>query len=162
MIRLWKDLWKLLIMENIDCLFYLSVIVIFPPQNNCINIYSFKLFMNVLIQSLCHAHYGSLVRHGISSVVFIWLQGYITEHTTVAENFLFIFTTCRMFSLTPLSRALLEKLINNTQPVISLFVIRRFIAMFTRAYHWVLSWARWIQSTYSHSISVTSTLVLSF
>jgi hypothetical protein len=30
---------------------------------------------------------------------------------------------------------------------------RRFIAVFTRASHWIVSWARWIQSTLSHPIS---------
>jgi len=32
----------------------------------------------------------------------------------------------------------------------------RFITVFTSAHHWSLSWARWIQSTTSHAISVRS------
>jgi hypothetical protein len=36
------------------------------------------------------------------------------------------------------------------------------ITMFTRAYHWSLSWATWIQSTPHHPISIRSTLILSF
>jgi len=37
----------------------------------------------------------------------------------------------------------------------------RFITMFTRAHHLSLSWARWIQSTTSHTISLRSILILS-
>jgi len=36
-----------------------------------------------------------------------------------------------------------------------------FIIMFTRACHWCLSWARWIQSTPSHHTSPRSILILS-
>jgi hypothetical protein len=67
-------------LKNISCLFYLSAIMILFHQKNYINMYSFKLIMNVLIQCLCHAHYVSLVRHCILPVVFIWLQGYIMWH----------------------------------------------------------------------------------
>jgi len=35
-----------------------------------------------------------------------------------------------------------------------------FITVFTRAHHWFLSWARCIQSTSSHPISLTSILLL--
>jgi hypothetical protein len=38
---------------------------------------------------------------------------------------------------------------------------RRFNTVFTRALHWSLSWARWIQSKPSHPISVRSILILS-
>jgi hypothetical protein len=38
---------------------------------------------------------------------------------------------------------------------------RRFITMFTKALHWSLSWARSIQSTPSHPISLRSILILS-
>jgi hypothetical protein len=124
----------------------------FPPKN-CINMYSFKLIMTVLIQCLCHAYYVSLVRHCILSFVFIWLQGYITEHVTVTQNIPFKWTTCQMFSLTPWSGALLEKLINSNQPVKSFFGIRRFVTAFTRAR---------IQSACSHRIPVTSILMLLF
>jgi len=37
----------------------------------------------------------------------------------------------------------------------------RFIAMFTRPSHWTLSWNRYIQSTFSHSISLRSIIILS-
>jgi len=37
---------------------------------------------------------------------------------------------------------------------------RRFITVFTRAPHWSLSWARWIQSATSHLISLRSILLL--
>jgi hypothetical protein len=39
---------------------------------------------------------------------------------------------------------------------------RSFIIVFTRARHWFLFWARRIQSTASHPISLRSTLILSF
>jgi len=35
-----------------------------------------------------------------------------------------------------------------------------FITVFTRARHWSLSWARWIQSTPSHHTSLISSLIL--
>jgi len=38
----------------------------------------------------------------------------------------------------------------------------KFITLFTRACLWSLSWARWIQSTPSHHISLRSILMLSF
>jgi hypothetical protein len=58
--------------------------------------------------------------------------------------------------LTPWGKVLLEK-----PPVVQLLKYfptfcgtRRFITMFTRARHWSLSWARWIQSTPPHPISL--------
>jgi hypothetical protein len=36
-----------------------------------------------------------------------------------------------------------------------------FLTMFTRARHWSLFWARWLQSTPSHTISLRSILILS-
>jgi len=38
---------------------------------------------------------------------------------------------------------------------------RQFITVFTKALHWSLLWARWIQSIISHSISQRSILILS-
>jgi hypothetical protein len=38
---------------------------------------------------------------------------------------------------------------------------RWFITVFTTARHWSLSWARWIQSTVSHDMYLTSILILS-
>jgi hypothetical protein len=43
----------------------------------------------------------------------------------------------------------------------SIYGIRRFITVFTTALHWSLSWARVIQSTPSHPISLRSILILS-
>jgi hypothetical protein len=61
------------------------------------------------------------------------------------------------------SWALLEKL-----PIVQLlknfpefYGTRRFITVFTRALHWSLSWARWIQSIPSHHISLRFILILS-
>jgi hypothetical protein len=42
------------------------------------------------------------------------------------------------------------------------YASRRFITVFTRARHWSLSCVRWIQSTFSHPISVRSNLKLPF
>jgi hypothetical protein len=60
------------------------------------------------------------------------------------------------------SWALLEKL-----PLVSLlknfavfYGTRRFSTVFTRVFHWSLSWARLIQSISSHSISISSILIL--
>jgi hypothetical protein len=38
---------------------------------------------------------------------------------------------------------------------------RRFITVFTKASHWILPWAEWIQSTRSHPISLTCLLIRS-
>jgi hypothetical protein len=60
------------------------------------------------------------------------------------------------------SRVLLEK-----SPIVQLlknfpafYGTRRLITVFTRALHWSLSWARWIQSMPSHPISLRSILIL--
>jgi len=39
---------------------------------------------------------------------------------------------------------------------------RRFITVFTRAYHWSLSWARCTQSTLAYPIPLRSILILSY
>jgi len=65
---------------------------------------------------------------------------------------------------TPWSSVLLEKLIV-TQPVEKLppfYGTWRFITVFTRAYHWFLSWTRCIQSITFQPSSLTSILILSF
>jgi len=62
------------------------------------------------------------------------------------------------------SRVLLDKLIV-TQPVKKLptfYGTWMSITVFTRVRHWPLSWARWIQSTTSHPISLRSLLILYF
>jgi hypothetical protein len=66
--------------------------------------------------------------------------------------------------LTPRSRVLLQKptvtqLVNKLP---AFYGTRRFISMFTAARHRSLSWARCIQSTYSHPISLISVLILSY
>jgi hypothetical protein len=40
------------------------------------------------------------------------------------------------------------------------FRTQRFITMFTRAYHWSLSWSRWIQSMPHHHTSLKSSFLL--
>jgi hypothetical protein len=66
-------------------------------------------------------------------------------------------------SLTVWNGVLLEKLtvtqLVNKYPVF--YGLRIFIAVFTRTRHWTLSWARWIQSTPFHLISVRSILMSS-
>jgi len=50
-----------------------------------------------------------------------------------------------------------------TQPAkkfLAFYSTRRLTAVFTRAHHWSVSWARWIQSTTSHSISLRSIVIL--
>jgi hypothetical protein len=62
--------------------------------------------------------------------------------------------------LTPWSKVLLEKL-TVTQPVKKLptfYKNRKFFTVFTTARYCSLSWARWIQSTPSHPISLRSIL----
>jgi hypothetical protein len=56
---------------------------------------------------------------------------------------------------------LLEKLIVTqlVKKFPTFYATQRFITVFTRAYHWSLSWARWIQSTPSHQISLRSILI---
>jgi hypothetical protein len=58
--------------------------------------------------------------------------------------------------LIPWSRVLVEKL--TVTQLVKIFPTfygtRRFIIVFTRARHWSLSWARWIQSAPSHHISL--------
>jgi glucan phosphoethanolaminetransferase (alkaline phosphatase superfamily) len=38
---------------------------------------------------------------------------------------------------------------------------RKFINVFTAARHWSVSWARWIQSTFCHPVSLRCVLILS-
>jgi hypothetical protein len=69
---------------------------------------------------------------------------------------------CMYFSrLTSSSRVLLEKLIvaKLVKKCIVFYGIRTFIALFTIARHWTLSWARLIQSANSHPVSLRSMLI---
>jgi hypothetical protein len=65
--------------------------------------------------------------------------------------------------LTPCSRVLLEKLIVTqlVKKFSSSYGTRMFITVFTAARHLSLSWARCIQSTTSHHISLRCILILS-
>jgi hypothetical protein len=74
------------------------------------------------------------------------------------------FTSGNRKKLTPWSAVLLQKL-TVTQLVekfSAFYGTRRFISLFTRSHHCFLSWARWIQSTTSHTISLRSILIISF
>jgi hypothetical protein len=44
----------------------------------------------------------------------------------------------------------------------ALYRIRKLVTVFTTARHWFLSWASWIQSTHTQTISLRSILILSF
>jgi hypothetical protein len=61
----------------------------------------------------------------------------------------------------PSSEANSSSLRSASQEIPRLYGIR-FIAVFIRACHWSLSWARWIQSTSSNHIYLRSILILSF
>jgi hypothetical protein len=62
----------------------------------------------------------------------------------------------------PWSRALLEKLTvtHLIKKFPAFYWTRRVITVFTRASHWSLSWAKWIQSIPSDPISLNSSLTL--
>jgi hypothetical protein len=67
------------------------------------------------------------------------------------------------YSLIPWCRMLFEKLIVTQLVKKSRTFLwnRRFIAVFTQAYHWSLSWASWIQFAPSIPVSLRSILMLS-
>jgi len=67
------------------------------------------------------------------------------------------------FKLTPWGRVLVQKLTvaKLLKKFSAFYGTSRFITMFTRTRHWYLSWARWIQSTPRHPISLRSILILS-
>jgi hypothetical protein len=62
---------------------------------------------------------------------------------------------------TPLFRVLLEKLTvaQLVNKFSAFYGTRMFITVFTRARHWSISWARWIQSSPSHAVSLRSILI---
>jgi hypothetical protein len=95
-------------------------------------------------------------------------------NVTSPANFTFLFTCCSCNSCCIRSYAVLNWHPQPTRkPTIQLTVTqlvkkfpdfygnRRFITVFTRTRHWSLSWARWIQFTISHLLSVRCFLILS-
>jgi hypothetical protein len=66
------------------------------------------------------------------------------------------------YCLTPWSRVLLEKMTVTqlAKKFPAFYATRKFITVFTRARRWSLSWARCIQSTPSHPISIRSIPIL--
>jgi len=50
---------------------------------------------------------------------------------------------------------------HTVEKFLTFYGTQRFIIVFTRVRHWYLSWARWLQSTHSHPISLWSILILS-
>jgi len=65
--------------------------------------------------------------------------------------------------VTPWSRVLLEKIIITqlVKKFSTFYGTHMFVTMFTRARHWSLSWAGYIQSTTSHPLYLISILILS-
>jgi hypothetical protein len=81
----------------------------------------------------------------------------------VSKTFVLL-SAVHCYELTPWSRFPLEKL-RVTQlfkKFPEFYRIQRLITVFTRACHWSLSWARWIQSTNSQIIPHISIQMLSF
>jgi hypothetical protein len=72
------------------------------------------------------------------------------------------YLTARTVNITSWTRVILEKLI--VTQLLKKFPAfnrtRRVIIVFTRVRHWSLSWARWIQFTTFHPISLRSVLML--
>jgi hypothetical protein len=101
-----------------------------------------------------------------------WMVGWMNEtllndsyewldfHSDVIGLVIILYFSCE---LTPWSRVPLEKpkVIQLVNKFPAFYGTRRFITVFTRACHWSLSWARWIQSTSSHTLSVRSIMILS-
>jgi hypothetical protein len=70
---------------------------------------------------------------------------------------------CVLYQFTPQSRALLEKhIVTQLFEKYPIFYgTQRFIIVFTRAHHWSLTWAHWIQFTHLQHIALRSILILS-
>jgi hypothetical protein len=67
-------------------------------------------------------------------------------------------------NVTPHNKVLLKRLTVTqlVKRVSTFYQTYRFITMFTTASQWTLSWARWIQYTSSYTVSLRSTLILSY
>jgi hypothetical protein len=103
------------------------------------------------MMSWCCAYYCYMWRK------FIHASGNIMYSDAVP-----LMTNWLTHSLTSWSRVLLEKLI--ITQIVKTFTAFcgtwRFITILTTAHHWSLFWARWIQPTPSHLISLRSILML--
>jgi len=73
----------------------------------------------------------------------------------------FILRLCSLDYLTPWNTALLKKptVTNLVNKFPAIYGIRGLIIVFTRTYHWSLSWSSWIQSTPSHPVSLRCVLI---
>jgi len=118
------------------------------------------IFFSILVTRPIHHSYYSYTSKesdlGISDVIltafYIWKANILMELALKLK-----------FTDESWSRVFLEKLIV-TQLVKKLPAFngtRRFITLFATASHWFLPWARCIQSTTSHPVSVRSILILS-
>jgi hypothetical protein len=74
---------------------------------------------------------------------------------------LFVILSCNLHYLSMEKNPSSEATSRSASQEIRLLWKPKFIAVFTRARHWSLSWAKWIQSTPSHPFSLKSTLILS-
>jgi hypothetical protein len=74
-----------------------------------------------------------------------------------------IIVLMKLTKFTPWSWALLEKppVARTLKNSPTFYGTWRFVTVFTKALHWSLSWARWIQSIPPHHISLRSVLILS-
>jgi hypothetical protein len=77
------------------------------------------------------------------------------EFRTQVSNTVPIWETCLMNATQSGQKFLLEELmITQLVKFSNFYGTRRIITVFTGAHEWSLSWARWVQSASSHSISL--------
>jgi len=86
------------------------------------------------------------------------LSWHSPSHFTCSENSKCACTLNQLHA-TIFFEKLIVALLDNKFP--AFYGTRRVITVFTGTRHWTLSWARWIQSSPSHLISLTSILILS-
>jgi hypothetical protein len=106
--------------------------------------------VNVALENGANTPYWHQLSQKKALVVLeTWLTINSMEHDThVIEYHLYLKTD----SLTPWSSLLLEKLLDTQLIRNSAFYgTWMFCSMFLRACHWMLSWARWIQSAHTHT-----------
>jgi hypothetical protein len=134
-----------------------------------------RLSNEVYYWALCLCKCQNCLGHLVSeSKRFYGSSSYIPlcVHGTMGGRCEFIHSTASLFMtccleltdwLTSWRRVLLEKLTvtHLVKKYPAFYGTQKFITVFTRARHWLQSWARCIQSTPSHPISLRSILILS-
>jgi hypothetical protein len=110
----------------------------------------------------------SATRYSCVAVLWVSLVSFAAMALCIAsERVLFISLSTQpgnfLIHLRTWSRVLLEKLIVTQLVKFPAFYRTwRFVTVLTRSCHWSLSWARWIQSTSSHCISLRSVILSSY